>query len=104
MARNPSMFSLLSSTSNKRDLLELTVRNSVLAGPKIRDVIPTGDSLILSIKSDNEILIPHGSTRLKLNDQVFVDYLPTRQWTFSNLYKHLIYRLKMYRFFSQIFN
>jgi Trk K+ transport system NAD-binding subunit len=83
MARNPSMFSLLSSTSNKRDLLELTVRNSVLAGPKIRDVIPTGDSLILSIKSDNEILIPHGSTRLKLNDQVFVDYLPTRQWTFS---------------------
>ena len=72
MARNPSMFNLLSSTSDERDMMELSVRNSSLAGLRIRDLILPGDSLILSIKRDNEILIPHGSTRLELNDQVTV--------------------------------
>ncbi|MDX9850548.1 MAG: cation:proton antiporter [Anaerolineaceae bacterium] len=72
MARNPSIFNLLSSTSDDRDLMELTLRNSILAGQRIRDLILPGDSLILSIKRYNEILIPHGSTRLELNDQVSI--------------------------------
>jgi Trk K+ transport system NAD-binding subunit len=72
MARNPSMFNLLSSTTDERDLMELTIRNSSLAGLRIRDLILPGDSLILSIKRDNEILIPHGSTTLEMEDQVTV--------------------------------
>jgi Trk K+ transport system NAD-binding subunit len=88
MARNPSMFSLLSSTSDQRDLLELTVRNSALAGQKIRDVILPGDSLILSIKRDNEILIPHGSTRLELDDQVSILVNNTFTYKVMDLFQH----------------
>lgn len=90
MARNPSMFSLLSSTSDERDLLELTVRNSTIAGQKIRDVILPGDSLILSIKRDNEILIPHGSTRLEFNDQVSILVNNTFSYKVMDLFQHHI--------------
>lgn len=90
MARNPSMFSLLSSTSDERDLLELTVRNSTIAGQKIRDVILPGDSLILSIKRDNEILIPHGSTRLELDDQVSILVNNTFSYKVMDLFQHHI--------------
>lgn len=72
MARNPNMFDLLSSPSEERNLLELTVRNSSLARKRIRDLILPGDSLILSIKRDDEILIPHGSTQLEMEDQVSI--------------------------------
>ncbi len=72
MARNPSMFNLLSSTSDDRNILELTLRNPSLDGLRIRELILPGDSLILSIKRDNEILIPHGNTRLEMEDQVTV--------------------------------
>ena len=92
MARNPSMFSLLSSTSDERDLLELTVRNSTLAGQKIRDIILPGDSLILSIKRDNEILIPHGSTRLELDDQVSILVNHTFSYRLMDLFQHHIER------------
>jgi Kef-type K+ transport system membrane component KefB len=72
MARNPSMFNLLSSTTDERALMELPVRNSSIAGLRIRDLILPGDSLILSIKRDDEILIPHGSTVLEMDDQVTI--------------------------------
>ena len=72
MARNPSMFDLLISTSDERDLLELTLRNSNLSRKRIRDLILPGDSLILSIKRDDEIIIPHGGTLLELYDQVSI--------------------------------
>ncbi len=72
MARNPSMFNLLSSTTDERALMELPVRNSSIAGLRIRDLILPGDSLILSIKRDDEILIPHGSTVVEMDDQVTI--------------------------------
>ena len=72
MARNPSIFNLLSSTSDEQKLMELSVRNPTLDGKRLRDLILPSDSLILSIKRGREILIPHGNSRLELNDQVSV--------------------------------
>ncbi len=72
MARNPSIFNLLSSTSDDQKLMELSVRNQSLSGKRLRDLILPSDSLILSIKRDNDILIPHGNSRLEMNDQVSV--------------------------------
>jgi len=70
----------------------LTVRNSTLAGQKIRDIILPGDSLILSIKRDNEILIPHGSTRLELDDQVSILVNHTFSYRLMDLFQHHIER------------
>ncbi len=72
MARNPSMFDLLSSTSQDRSMLELQVRNQALVGKKIRDLFLPGDSLILSIKRADEIIIPHGNSKLEQEDQVSI--------------------------------
>ena len=88
MARNPSMFSLLSSTSDERDLLEVPVRNSILAGIKIRDLILPGDSLILSIKRNGEIIIPHGSTRLEIDDVVSVLVNNPDTYKILDLFQH----------------
>ncbi len=72
MARNPSMFDLLISTEDNREMLELLVRNEQLEGRRLRDLVLPGDSLILSIMRDGEILIPHGNTRLETNDRVSI--------------------------------
>lgn len=70
----------------------MTVRNSELAGQKKRDVILPGDSLILSIKRDNEILIPHGSTRLELDDQVSILVDNTFTYKIMDLFQRHIER------------
>ncbi len=72
MARYPSMFNLLSSASHNRNMLELPVKNNSLVGKRIRDIILPGESLIISIKRDGEILIPHGNTMLEFDDQVSI--------------------------------
>ena len=88
MARNPSMFNLLSSTSDNRDMIELPVKNQLLVGKRIRDVILPGESLIISIKRDGEILIPHGNTILELNDQVSVLVNNTSSSSIMNLFDY----------------
>jgi Trk K+ transport system NAD-binding subunit len=88
MARNPSIFNLLSSTNDDQNLMELTVRNSILAGQRVRDLILPGDSLILSIKRGEEILIPHGSTRLELDDQISIFVHNNDTFKVVDLFQH----------------
>lgn len=72
MARNPNTFGMLTSTEDERDLLELALRNPKLAGRRLRELALPGDALILSIKRDGEMLIPHGNTRLEHDDEVSI--------------------------------
>ncbi len=72
MARNPDMFELLTSTRDDRDVREVHMRNPNLAGKPISTVILPGDSLILTIGRNGEVLIPHGSTRLEYNDRLTI--------------------------------
>jgi Kef-type K+ transport system membrane component KefB/Trk K+ transport system NAD-binding subunit len=72
MARNPSFVSLLTTTSDQRDVREIRLRNPVLAGKRIGDLVLPGDSLILTVARDGELLIPHGTTRLKAGDLLTV--------------------------------
>ncbi len=72
MARNPDFFSLLTSTSDERDVREITMRNPVLQGKMIGEIVLPGDSLILTINRQGELLIPHGTTRLESGDLLTV--------------------------------
>jgi Kef-type K+ transport system membrane component KefB/Trk K+ transport system NAD-binding subunit len=72
MVRNPDIFTLLTSTSDHRDIREVYLRNPVLAKRTISEVVLPGDSLILAIGRDGSVLIPHGSTRLELGDRLTI--------------------------------
>jgi Kef-type K+ transport system membrane component KefB/Trk K+ transport system NAD-binding subunit len=72
MARNPDLFTLLTSTSDDRDVREVFMNNPIFKGRRIGTVVFPGDSLVLTIRRDGEVRIPHGSTPLELGDRLSV--------------------------------
>lgn len=72
LARNPSMFELLASTSDERDLIEITMQNPALATLRLQNIRFPGQSLVISINRNGEQLIPHGSTRLEMGDRISI--------------------------------
>lgn len=72
MARNPSIFHLLTSTEDNQDIRQVRLRNPGLVGRRIGKVVLPGDTLVLTIQRNGDVLIPHGSTRLEKDDQVSI--------------------------------
>lgn len=72
MARNPDVFSLLTSTTDERDVREVFLQNPTLAGKRLRDLDLPGDLWILAIRRSGELLIPHASDRLELGDRLTI--------------------------------
>lgn len=72
MARNPNIFSLLTSTEDAQDIREVRLRNPGLVGREIGKVVLPGDTLVLTIRRNGDVLIPHGSTRMEMDDQISI--------------------------------
>jgi Kef-type K+ transport system membrane component KefB/Trk K+ transport system NAD-binding subunit len=72
MARNPDVFSLLTSTTDERDVREIIVQNPILAGKQLRDLDLPGDLWILAIRRRGELMIPRASDRLELGDRLTI--------------------------------
>lgn len=72
MARNPDVFSLLTSTTDERDVREVLLQNPALAGKRLRDSDLPGDLWILAIRRSGELLIPHANDRLELGDRLTI--------------------------------
>ena len=72
MARNPALFELMTSTTDERDLRELILMNPDLNGKHLSDVHFPGDLLVLAIRRNDEVIIPHGTTRLALGDHLTI--------------------------------
>ena len=68
MARNPSFFDLLTSTVDDRELLEVCLCNRQIGDRMLKDIHLPGDSLVLSVSRNGEVIIPHGATRLEQGD------------------------------------
>ncbi|HKI54208.1 MAG TPA: cation:proton antiporter [Anaerolineales bacterium] len=72
MARNSAIFSLMTSTEDQRDLREFIVFNSSLHGKRLMDLIfPTG-ALVLAIRRGDELIVPHGTTKLATGDHLTI--------------------------------
>ena len=87
MARNPDLFELLTSTSDDRDIREVLVRNPALVGKPISELVFPGDSLIMTIFRNGQMLIPHGSSRLEHGDRLTVAGTIDAVSKFQNLLK-----------------
>ncbi len=72
MARNPAIFALLTTTTDDKDLREIRLDNPRLDGKRVRDIALPQDTLILAIRRNGELLVPHGDTRLELHDYISV--------------------------------
>jgi Kef-type K+ transport system membrane component KefB/Trk K+ transport system NAD-binding subunit len=70
MARNPDLFSLLTSTRRDHQIQELTLSNPLLTGKPLRHLSLGGNILVLSIRRDRDLLIPHGDTILEFGDHL----------------------------------
>ena len=72
MARNPAMFELMTSTTDDHDLRELVFVNPELQGKRINEIQFPGDLRILAIRRKDEVLVPHGTTRLAIGDHLTI--------------------------------
>jgi Trk K+ transport system NAD-binding subunit len=72
MARNPAMFTLITSPEDERDLREFTLNNSTLQGRKLMDLKFPADLLVLAIRRDDELIVPHGTTKLATGDHLTI--------------------------------
>jgi Trk K+ transport system NAD-binding subunit len=52
------------------DVTEVRVTNPQVLGVRLGEIRLPGDALILSLKRDNTVMIPHGDTALKPRDQL----------------------------------
>jgi Kef-type K+ transport system membrane component KefB/Trk K+ transport system NAD-binding subunit len=72
LARNSAIFSLMTSTTDLRDMREFIVFNSSLHGKRLMDLKLPQDALVLAVRRDDEVLVPHGTTKLASGDHLTI--------------------------------
>jgi Kef-type K+ transport system membrane component KefB/Trk K+ transport system NAD-binding subunit len=72
LARNPDLFHLLTEHDDGQDVREVSVRRLPAAGLPIRHLGLPGNLLILSVRRNGELIIPHGNTRIEPGDQLTI--------------------------------
>jgi Kef-type K+ transport system membrane component KefB/Trk K+ transport system NAD-binding subunit len=70
ITRNPALYQLLTSTEDDKEVSEIVVVNPALVGKKIREITFPGDVLILALRRNGELLIPHGNTQIEEHDHL----------------------------------
>lgn len=72
LARSPDFLRLLTATSDEQDMREFRLTNPELDGRRVRTLGLPANLLVLSIGRDDEMLIPHGNTRLQTGDRLTI--------------------------------
>ncbi len=70
MARTPGVLSLLTTPTDDKDIREISLENPALHGVRIQDAPWPPEMLVLAIRRGDELLVPHGNTRLQLHDRL----------------------------------
>ena len=70
MARSPNIFNLLTSTTETQDVREVHLRNPLWAGERLHSLGLPGNLLVLAISRNGDLIVPHGNTRLELDDRL----------------------------------
>jgi Trk K+ transport system NAD-binding subunit len=66
--RFPSAFDVLTNQTDGVEIQEVELNNTNLDGRPLRRVRLPGDVLVLGMRRDGEVLVPHGDTKLRLGD------------------------------------
>ncbi len=72
LTRNPSLYELLTRTEADREVCEITVRNRDYLNKPLRDLDLPGDLVIMAVRKEKELIVPHGDTKLNAGDMLTV--------------------------------
>ncbi len=64
----PAAFKMLTDPSDGVEVREISLENSQFVGKPLREVQLAGDALLLGLRRGEEVLVPHGNTRLQRGD------------------------------------
>lgn len=70
IARNPAVYRLLTQVDDDKEVVEIVIRDSWCQGKTIRDLRLPGDVLVLALRRNGELIIPHGNTELECGDHI----------------------------------
>jgi Trk K+ transport system NAD-binding subunit len=70
LTRNPTVYELLTRTDDDKEVCEVAVYNPLFLDKPLRQVEFPGDLLILAVRRQGELVVPHGDTRLNTGDQI----------------------------------
>ena len=87
LARNPALYELLTRTDDDKEVCEVTVNNPEFLDRPLSSLDLPEDLLILAVRRDGELVVPHGYTRLNSGDKVTLlgskDCISTSQIEFA---------------------
>jgi Trk K+ transport system NAD-binding subunit len=66
----PNLFDVLIQDAAASEIQEIVIHNDEISGKALSDIHLPGNSLILFVKRGGETIIPHGKTRLYLEDGI----------------------------------
>jgi Trk K+ transport system NAD-binding subunit len=70
LARNSSLYKLLTRTDDDKDVCEVTVTREAHFGKRLRDLDFPDELLIVALQRNGELIIPTGSTQLERGDKL----------------------------------
>lgn len=70
LTRNPAMYELLTRTSDNKEVCEVVVCNRQVISKALHQVNLPGDLLVLAMRRQGELLVPHGNTYLEEGDHL----------------------------------
>lgn len=70
LTRNPAMYELLTRTSDSKEVCEVVVCNRQVVAKALHQVNLPGDLLVLALRRQGELLVPHGNTYLEEGDHL----------------------------------
>ncbi|MBL6965605.1 MAG: cation:proton antiporter [Anaerolineales bacterium] len=68
LTRNPSLYELLTRTDDDREVCEVIIHNKIFLDQPLRDLEFPEDLMVLAVRRDGQLIVPHGDTRLEAGD------------------------------------
>jgi Kef-type K+ transport system membrane component KefB/Trk K+ transport system NAD-binding subunit len=68
LARNPATYTLLTRTDDNKELFEVMVENQACVSKTLSQLSLPGDILVLTIRRDGNLMVPHGDTQIEHGD------------------------------------
>lgn len=70
LALNPTAYELLTRTDDEKCLREVTIENGEISGKKLRTIQLVGEVLVLALRREGDLIVPHGNTEIMLHDHL----------------------------------